>query len=242
MTWTRLDDRWTESPEFDKLGGEISWHYLCMIQYCSRAEKYDGRMPTRRALRCSPAEDPDAALAALEQAGLVRVDGGEVIVLRIEEHVPPPSVRESSEKTKLRVQRHRKHKNGDHSTCLPEHCDQAPREPVTRDVTGDVTRYTGTGRDRTGQAGTGRSFASTSGPDPSSRESTAPEEYGQDGLPDWEFAQTAQTGSRYCRVGGCDRPPVPGGDQCVVHQIDTPPHGAARPSMHLTAHHQERTA
>jgi hypothetical protein len=59
--------------------------------------------------------------------------------------VPPPSVRNAAELTRIRMRRSRAHKAGDHSLCLPEHCP----------VTADVTRNPGTGRDGpvTGDAG-----------------------------------------------------------------------------------------
>ena len=154
MTWTRLDDGWTDSTDFADLDHATRWHYLSMIQFCSRTAKYDGLMRRGDAMRCSDVDDPGGAIAALAADGLIAIEDKYVRVLRIEEHVPPPSVRESAEKTKVRVRRHRKHSNGDHSECLPTHCDQAP---TPSDVTGDVTRYPGTGR-----AGTGSSCSTPS--------------------------------------------------------------------------------
>lgn len=154
MSWTRLDDGWTDSTDFADLDHATRWHYLAMIQFCSRTQKYDGLMRRGDALRCSDVDDPGGALAALAAEGLIAIEDKHVRVLRIDEHVPPPSVRESAEKTKVRVRRHRKHSNGDHSECLPANCDQAP---TPSDVTGDVTRYSGTGR-----AGTGSSCSDAS--------------------------------------------------------------------------------
>lgn len=225
MSWTRLDDGWTDSTEFADLDHVTRWHYLAMIQFCSRTQKYDGLMRRGDALRCSDVDDPGGALAALAAEGLIAIEDKHVRLLRIDEHVPPPSVRESAEKTKVRVRRHRKHSNGDHSECLPANCDQAP---TPSDVTGDVTRYSGTGR-----AGTGSSCSAPSEVDlPVSPEGNAV---------DWSVAEIPEQDPgprsspmgepwpeplvpvekperpRYCRVGGCANRPLPGMAECVEH-------------------------
>lgn len=157
MTWTRLDDTWTDDQVLAELSFPDRWHYLAMIQFCSRTKKYDGILRTTDARRCSDHPDPVAAIDNLVATGLVvALEKGFKIPL-IDDHIPPPSVRESSEQSRIRKQRSRKHKNGDHSMCLPENCNKAPgtgdaTEGASGDVTGDVTRDTGTGQDRTGQA------------------------------------------------------------------------------------------
>lgn len=160
MTWTRLDDTWTDLPELADLPHAERWHYLCMIQFCSRTLRYDGVLKVADARRCSDLDDPDIALDHLAAVGLVvRQADGRVKVVRIDEHIPPPSVRENAERSKVRMQRMRAHKNGDHSLCLPDKCehvavDQTTGEVTTTDapVTAPVTRNTGTGQDGTGQA------------------------------------------------------------------------------------------
>lgn len=146
MTWTRLDDAWTDSPQLAELSFQTRWHYLALIQFCSRTDRLDGVLRIADARRCSDVDDPSAALAELEAAGLITVlNGGQVKVADIDKHVPPPHVRRNAEQSKVRMRRKRKHDSGDHSDCLPGRCPQ-----VT--VTSDVTRNTGTGRDGTGRA------------------------------------------------------------------------------------------
>jgi hypothetical protein len=129
VTWTRLDDRWTERPVFEQLGPDASWHLLCMIQHCSRNALYNGVMTLKTALRASLVDDPETALALLLGAGLVeQLPDGTVKVVEIDEHIPPPSVRDATEATKIRTRRWRKHKNGDHSDCLAENCPHASRD------------------------------------------------------------------------------------------------------------------
>jgi hypothetical protein len=126
MTWTRLDDNWLADEAFDGLDVPTIFHYLNMIQFCSRGKRYTGLVPLVHARTCSIVDDPTAAIAALIKAELLEnVDGATLRVVRIEEHIPPPSVREASAATAVRVARHRKHKNGDHSDCLPEKCSKA---------------------------------------------------------------------------------------------------------------------
>jgi hypothetical protein len=144
MTWTRLDDRWTEQPLLARLSYETRWHYLAMIQFCSRTNRIDGVLTVKDAMRCSDVDDPSRANHELLDAGLLEPDIARLRIVEIHDHIPPPGVRKASEKAKIRMRRHRAHEAGDHSLCLPDHCSHAP-------VTGDVTRDPGTGRDRTGR-------------------------------------------------------------------------------------------
>lgn len=147
MSWTRLDDAWTDSTELSELSYADRWHYLAMIQFCSRTGKVDGKMRVVDARRCSDHPEPSQAVRNLADIGLVTIGQHDVTVNRIADHVPPPSVRQNAEKSKIRMRRMRSHKAGDHSECLPDQCNQAPG----RNGLSDVTRNTGTGRDRTGQ-------------------------------------------------------------------------------------------
>ena len=152
MTWTRLDDAWTDLPELAALRFDVRWHYLAMIQFCSRTKRYDGVLKLADARRCSDVDDPAAAITELTTAGLlVQLSPSSIKVGHIDDHIPPPSVREHSAKTKIRMSRYRRHKNGDHSECIPGNCDQVKVDTTTGEVTGDVTRNPGTGQDGTGQ-------------------------------------------------------------------------------------------
>ena len=167
MTWTRLDDTWTDNTILADLSFEDRWHYLALIQFCSRTKKFDGLVRAVDARRCSDHPHPDTAHTNLVNVGLLVNMGKTFKVTQIDEHIPPPSVRENAEKSKVRMKRMRQHKVGDHSICLPDSCDQtgpsAPLAPtskalgpvvsegVSTEVTQSVTRNTGTGQDRTGQ-------------------------------------------------------------------------------------------
>lgn len=161
MTWTRLDDQWCDGEEVNELSLPARWHYLCLIQWCSRTKRYDGLLRLKDAQRCSDLEDTPALISELAEQGLVQWQGDRLKVVRIDEHIPPPSVRENSERSKVRMRRSRAHRNGDHSHCLPKNCEFAPagnaaveevRAGSKSHVAHDVTRNTRTGQDRTGQA------------------------------------------------------------------------------------------
>ena len=142
MTWTRLDDNWQADPAFDRLDIHARWHYLMMIQFCSRGKRYDGVMPLAEAEMCSTAPDRTQIIGKLILAGLVtNLDGEMLKIERIEDHVPPKSVRDSSAK---RVARHRKHKDGDHSECLPKSC------PAVMEQAGNALHQDGQGQAVTG--------------------------------------------------------------------------------------------
>lgn len=118
MTWTRLDDRWTDSPALEEVSFEDRWHYLAMIQRCTRTETYDGTLRAVDARRCSDHPDPAGAIARLTEAGLVEVvQGGKYRVLAIDDHTPPPWVRKKTERDRDDKRRKRAHDVGDHSLC-----------------------------------------------------------------------------------------------------------------------------
>lgn len=147
MTWTRLDDAWTDQAIFEQLPYDVRWHYLALLQFCSRTNRYDGVVTGKDARRCSDVPDPVTALMTLHNVGLVATDERGYRLPFIDQHVPPPYMRDEQRKQaqRLRKRRERMHKNGDHALCDPEHC------PVSTPVPSDVTRDTGTGRDRTGR-------------------------------------------------------------------------------------------
>lgn len=147
MTWTRLDDRWSEQPMFEDMSFEDRWHYLAMIQRCSRAEAYDGVIRAVDARRCSDHPDPAGALARLVEAHLIEiVTGGKYRVVHIDDHTPPPSVRKKTEADRDRQRRKRAHDNDDHHLCKAD-ADCRVTPTVTRDIARDVR----TGQDRTGR-------------------------------------------------------------------------------------------
>ncbi|MDP9437056.1 MAG: hypothetical protein M3P93_18465 [Actinomycetota bacterium] len=148
MTWTRLDDGWSDRPILEQLSYEVRWHYLSLIQFCSRTSRYDGMVRPSDARRCSDVPDSEAAVSELLGVGLLAVVDGGLKVMQIDEHVPPPHLRDEARKTAQaeRKRRERQHKKGVHDYCLPDHC-----EHVAAPVAGEVTRDVGTGQDGTGR-------------------------------------------------------------------------------------------
>lgn len=145
MTWTRLDDGWTDRLIFEDLPYDVRWHYLAMVQFCSRTSRYDGFVRASDARRCSDVPDPAAALVALHNVGLVAPGDGGYLLPFIAEHVPPPHLRDEKRKEaqRERKRRERQHKRGDHTYCTHD-----PEEDLSR-VTSPVT----SGRDGTGRDG-----------------------------------------------------------------------------------------
>jgi hypothetical protein len=146
--WTRLDDLWTERPLLAQLSYETRWHYLAVIQLCSRTGRIDGILTVKDARRCSDVDNPDHAVRDLLDAGLLeKLADGRLQLVEIDDHIPPPSVRLNSQNTRIRMRRKRAHQAGDHSMCLPDNC---PHATATGGVTRGVTRNPRTGQDRTG--------------------------------------------------------------------------------------------
>lgn len=216
MSWTRLDDAWTEMTELAELEHGVRWHYLAMIQFCSRTDKVDGVMRVLDAYRCSDYLDPEGAIKALEKAGLVKSIPSSnpmkatVKVIRIDDHIPPPSVRNKREADKLRKRRQRAHDAGDHSLCIADKCPH-----VTPNVTRDVTRDPGTGQDRTGRDNedavsdekvdlkTGEVRFQSSRPlSPAEQKAeVAARAYAAKAVTSWDVAQIPQDEPDYCEHG-----------------------------------------
>ncbi|SDH75413.1 hypothetical protein [Agrococcus jejuensis] len=152
MSWTRLDDSWTERQDITDLTFEDRWHYLGIIQFCSRTDLVDGVVRAVDARRASDHPNPAAAVERLVAAGLLEEVVRGVRVKQIDQHLPAPHVRRQTEQAKIRKRRERAHRAGDHSLCSPERCEAlgAPARDVTQEVTPHVTRDVGTGRDGTG--------------------------------------------------------------------------------------------
>lgn len=141
MTWIRTDDNFTDWPVFESLDFAARWHYLALIHLCGRTFRYDGRLRAVDVRRASDVPDPDACTEQLIVTGLVTRDGDGYKLARIDEHMPPPSMRDGrrKESQRDRQRRARLHKQGNHCECLPENCDAAtaPDAPVTSEVTRD---------------------------------------------------------------------------------------------------------
>lgn len=174
MTWTRLDDGWTDRPILEQLPYDVRWHYLTLVQFCSRTSRYDGLVRAADARRCSDVPEPEQALKWLNDVGLLAYDAGLYRVVNIEEHIPPPSMRDERRKERQRddKRRSRLHRAGNHTECIPDHCPHVSTDTGTTStgqatestpepesdrlphahsapVTTEVSTDPGTGRDRT---------------------------------------------------------------------------------------------
>ncbi|MDQ1130242.1 hypothetical protein [Microbacterium sp. SORGH_AS_0888] len=150
MTWTRLDDSWTDKPQLEHIDYAGRWHYLAMIQFCCRNDRHDGLIRASDARRASDHPDPARALSELAAVGLIEVVGAGYRIVEIADHVPPPWVAKKQERDRERKRRERAHKAGDHSLCDADHCPVAANVATT--VTTNVAANAGTGRDGTGRA------------------------------------------------------------------------------------------
>lgn len=179
MSWSRLDDLWTEQMEHTMPDDFADrWHYLAMIQRCSRVEARDGIIPTTVAERASDHPNPREAITRLASLGLVVHLGKQVKLVHADQHVISEERKRETERKRDDQRRSRAHREGSHQYCIPgdgdkpKDCSQAlsPDGDVTGDkspgvpsdyreesvghgdshltITGDV----GTGRDGPGQS------------------------------------------------------------------------------------------
>lgn len=146
MSWLRYSDDWTTDRAWDGISYEARWHYMTMVEECSQARRWDGRLPVTRALRTSDVADPDKCIHELAANGWVDLAADTVTIVLIDDHVPPEGQRdENLLPRKARNQaayRLRRCERGEHSRYCPRSC---PAKRVTARVTGN----TGTGRDGT---------------------------------------------------------------------------------------------
>lgn len=157
MTWTRLDDAWSEQTVLEDLSFEDRWHYLTIIQRCNRTDSYDGVIRSTDARRCSDHPEPAAANERLVAAGLLEImPGSKYRVVAIDDHTPPPWVRKKTERDRNDKRRKRAHDAGDHSLCKSD----APCVVTTVDTR--VVSDSRTGQDRTGRDVVKKTLPSTS--------------------------------------------------------------------------------
>lgn len=144
MSWLRYSDDFTEWREWDHASIETRWAYVCLVQACSRGKYWDGVLPKSKALGAlfPQVADPHSTISSLVGLGLATEDHERLVVVlpRIDDHIPPPYVRDNAERSKVRMRRKRAHDSGDHSLCLAE--GSCPEGAVTE----SVTRNPGTGR------------------------------------------------------------------------------------------------
>lgn len=182
MSWTKLDDLWSEKIE-EAIGQDIHarWHYIALIQLCSRLDARDGIISRSKAERCSDLPDTLGAIRKLVEVGLVADHGSKVRVVRAAEHVISEAKARETERKREDQRRSRAHRDGDHALCesgqgdRPKDCKwaTAPKGDVTGDGSkeiphdsgqlstlkhsttsdshGDVTGVVGTGRAGTGK-------------------------------------------------------------------------------------------
>jgi hypothetical protein len=123
VTWTKLDDRFTDDPVWENVSLAGRWHYLALIEQCTRYDRFDGRVPLDRARRASDVDDPDACVSELVKAGLLAVDDEAVTVVRIAEqnaYVLPPYLRDENRKPAQNERKRRSRENRKKGTTESE--------------------------------------------------------------------------------------------------------------------------
>lgn len=159
MTWASIDDRFTNRPMWDAVPYESRWHYLALVARVCGDQRWDGTLPRSLALRASDVPDPDACLRDLAGAGAILDDGTTVVLLLVDEHVPPPGQRPDHllprKRANVRAYRQRQCDAGRHSRHCPAGCPARAADP---DPGGDQqagNRWV-TGNPGAGRGGAGR--------------------------------------------------------------------------------------
>jgi len=148
VSWLRYSDDFTTDRSWDGVSYEARWQYFAMVEECSQARRWDGALPVTRAVRCSDTPDPDKCIEELEHAGRVLRRGDVVLILDIEDRIPPEGQRDENllprKRSNVNAYRKRRCEAGDHSKDCPR-----ATCPLKNGVTTHVTGNAGTGRDGT---------------------------------------------------------------------------------------------
>ena len=154
MTWSRFDDGWTDREDLADVSLAARWHLVALISFCSRTHRYDGRIRAADARRASDVPDPSGAAAELVAAGHLEVIDGGVRLVHINDHVPPPSMRDEHRKSGQNKRKQAERERKAAATSPDQNPAEAPAaSDNAREVTEDVTRDTGTGQDGDGSLG-----------------------------------------------------------------------------------------
>jgi hypothetical protein len=123
MAWLRYGDEFTHDRRWDGVPYDARWHYLSLVAACSKAERFDCRIPVRLADRASDVPDPGAATEALVAAGFLQVEDGDVVIVDGEaRHMPPEGQRDRKRKEDQRQRTHRHRLQKCQSGQHDEHC------------------------------------------------------------------------------------------------------------------------
>lgn len=127
MAWVSYDDQFTDAAIFYGVPYPARWHYFALVGRISNTRQWHGRLPRGIALRVSDVPEPEAALADLVAAGLLKDYGDEVEVVMIDDHIPPegqrPDVMLPRKKVTQQAYRNRQCAKDAHSKdCPPKTC------------------------------------------------------------------------------------------------------------------------
>jgi len=164
MSWLSFSDDYTSQRVWDGMPYEARWMFHGLVEYLARTRRWDGRAAWASALRCSDVPDPEECLKALIDAGLVVIDGHQVVVPEIEGFLPPGHLRPENLLPRKRANqsawRKAKCERGEHSrdcpraTCPVKIQRQLAREleRVTGNAAGNGSGNAGSGRVGSGKA------------------------------------------------------------------------------------------
>lgn len=134
MTWTKTPDDWFDRPAVIELSRSARLLDLEGRVWCNKVLT-DGAIPRAALRRLTDSDDVDQDLAELVQIGLwERTDDGYQIADWTEHQESREVVEQRRGEMRERQDRSRRHRAGDHSTCRPSYCKNAP---VTRDTSRD---------------------------------------------------------------------------------------------------------
>jgi hypothetical protein len=172
MTWAKLDDRFHQDPQMMRLARGVRLLYVEGLTYCAQ-QLTDGFVADYMLRKITDEPDPDTAAAALVDGGLWepaerdRDKGWQVV-----DYLVNQSSREDVERQRAlsaeTTARSRRHKAGDHSTCINgRYC---PAGEVTRQDGGHSSSQSGplepTLSDPTPREGKGKGRLGASAPAP----------------------------------------------------------------------------
>ena len=130
MTWVKLDDNAPDDPRFMAVSRSARLLHVEALAWSNR-HSAGGIIPAATLSRLTDDPDPRAAAGELAEAGIWAMTGdGWRIGWLLDDQPTPEEIAKQRERNRVKQARHRKHVNGDHSTCTARYC-ASVRNPVT---------------------------------------------------------------------------------------------------------------
>ncbi|MDE0775547.1 MAG: hypothetical protein OSB43_04645 [Nocardioides sp.] len=138
----KIPTDWLDSDEVEDLGSDAVMLMISALGYAAR-QTSNGVVPRRRLRKLWPVDDLDQAVERLTEAGELEDQGDDVLFVRWRDFIlAEDEVEAIREASRVRTERSRRHRKGDHTMCRADYCGAAKRHESRN---GDATAHVSDG-------------------------------------------------------------------------------------------------